>query len=736
MIQSSPIQVYTSAFPFLPRNSILRTAYADQVKHLKDVNLLSVSLGLDDAWDSTLRTLAPGININCIAISGDSTFLAGTNADVKELSVWNLKSGHQVGQLKSDIFKTWARTTMAFLPGNRLLGCYPDKQRLWSVDATFSHAEAVDIHEGSSLDWDTLSFSPDGARLAGALVEEGTHSLAIWIITDAGSADASCGTSHFAFAVKHRLDSEVSSIAWSPDSQSISVSLQRYVEIFTFISERAVLSPAAQLPCVTDATVWSSRGDLIACSPADNFSSPSVFCLAPPDSDGQRAVQCRWNLVPPGESSPGGVGSIVFSPVDNTTILVARGAEVQLWKVDIADSDIYSGSLISIVSCGKEVNPVAFALSGTRIICRRNGYPGGILVLDANAGTRTESSPSTADTPRSAVTQLAFSPLGHVLAIVREDDDVVYIHDPADGSLVKKVTTHGYGPSVGIVWGTETTILAVTLTQATMYDIHADSAIRDLISVADDHEYLACTSSPDASRILLSATHSHSTSLQALIYDTTSGSLLHSLPGGTVRVRPFTTGAAVAWSTTGCIAVGSAEGVKVWDLGDLSSDLSPRLCLVPPEGESGEMKIDALAFSPSGAEVAASMDPSSLAPQWRVCVFNAKTGACLHNVAKEVSTLNFSSDGTELHSDKGVIWRREDAEPGTQEPSEMVRASDPRLTYSLSEDEKWIMDRQGRKVCRLSFEVKWGTFSAHGSHVAFTDKEHRPYVLHLTPLDS
>lgn len=739
VIQSSPIQVYMSAFPFLPRNSVLRVAYADQVKHLEDLNVSHVALGLDEVWDPKLRILVAGMDVRCIAVSNDGVLLAGTNDDVKELFSWNLKSGHQIGRLESAVFKTgYQRPTMVFLPDNCLLGCYPSEQHLWSADATFSHAEAVDIHEADSLDWYTLAFSPDGAHLAGGATEEDTSFLAIWTGSDASASHASTrhsGAPLFALKAKHQLHSKVGSIAWSPDSMSLSVSLQPYVQIFAFVAETSLL-PVAQLPYETASTVWSSEGNLIACWPDDDSSPPSVFSLALPDSNGQQAVQCRWNLAPSGESGPGSVNSIVFSSVDNTTIAVARGAEVRLWRIDAADSPIGSGSLLSIFPCGEIVDQVAFALSGTRIICRMSGYSG-ILVLDANAGIRAESSLSAADTSHSRVTQLSFSPLGRALAVARDKDNTVSIHDTADGTLAQKVTTHRY-PSVGVMWGTEATIVAVSRDQATTYDIHTGSAIRNLVPPPDGFQYLACTFSPDTSHILLSAKQTNSTSLQALIYNTTSGSLLHSFPGGTVR-NQYTTIATVAWSTTGCIAVGSAEGVKVWDFEALSSDLSPRrVCLVPPGVEGGEMEIDILAFSPSGSEIAASIDPSP-SELWRVCVFNTKTGACLHDVEQGASVLNFSSDGTELHSDEGVIWRRENAGAGsgTQETLEMVRASDPRLTYSLSEDKKWIMDRHRRKVCRLSFEIKWGTFCAHGDHVAFADEsEGRLFLLDLTPLDS
>lgn len=153
MTSISPIQVYVSAFPFLPCQSALRREYQDSIR--PDLNITRVTLGLDETWDPKLRMLAPETGVHCITVSSDGVLLATTHYEANTLSLWNLKSGHRVSRLESDVLSSeMGEIAMVFLPDNRLLGCYPSEKCLWAVDADFSHVESVSIDEVESLDWE------------------------------------------------------------------------------------------------------------------------------------------------------------------------------------------------------------------------------------------------------------------------------------------------------------------------------------------------------------------------------------------------------------------------------------------------------------------------------------------------------------------------------------------------------------------------------------------------------
>lgn len=678
VLKSSPLAVYETAFSFLPNGSPIRTAYQDTIP--PGLQLIDVPMGLDKRWYSRIAVSQPP---RAIAVLENSFLLAFLCSGTPELRWWDLKSLQQVNRLQSVLFDGDDAAVMAFLPDGRLLGTSSRLSHLWCVDKTFSHVETVVVDAAESLNWASVAFSQDLSNFAGVRASAGAHYLAIWTRTDtpvggASFSDLSALDFEFTLQAQEKLDigDEIKDpqwhIAWNPDSSRISIAQchsSSTVQIFTLTSGTS-LSLAARLPCSADFTVWSHRGDLLGCKAPE--SRISVFGIV--ESEEEQQVVCRhWDIAPPEEDMQ--LESLVFSPADpallvgtyshyqdprSTTILVA------MWYLD-PQADDGNTLLLWEREFGYDLAPER----GARVVFTL-GNKTMALITDVEV-LLLEVPDTTHLIPYSEPMHLSFSPEGQALAVARKNEKHVEIYSTIDGTTARIIST-GHQVS-GLAWQTDQTMLTFCDTEVQLYDLRVDPvACTGTIRPGESMRILACTFSPKNSRILLSAVHSLDAQpplLQAIIYDPTSSTLVHSLSAGSVVTSEVPIlRAPVAWSNTDYVAIGGVEGIRMWKLeGDGAHEPDVAIYSVPSQAKSRPGRstvVSALAFSPSGAEISGAFRTGR---EMLVCVFDVESGNCLHSsdmrhystklfkespIARSI-TLSFSSDGMELYNGEGIV---------------------------------------------------------------------------------
>ncbi|TCD62446.1 hypothetical protein EIP91_006889 [Steccherinum ochraceum] len=417
-IVASPIQVYISAFPFLPRKCTLYLKYCVNID--SSLQVLDIITGVDDTWSPILGTVivpsSENINIDAFCVSPRSRTVAcfgtrWTDTSGRFLLFWDSVVGGAMDVLRDERLKN---VSLVFHLEHRLFGVSRSPRPIvWSIDMDFKLLKnvALDLERVREIveenhDSDgvyehfskTLSFSSDGSRLAGLMLKR--CYLLTWVLKQ-GAEKEGDASDRSAFVLEHCLqltglppprtsgiyrtstdDSEDhmsiyavgTQLQWSPDSSTIAITTRSRALLCTLPRDhhsKCSLSPiesgVGSLECLQ--TVWAEGSEYLACR---SSSALTVYAVSKATTSAYKATEIWTKLLDRDD-----LVSIAFAPDGQFIIAGHRTGLVSVHAVK--DSAFVSKLRVT----NRSVEGVVYSSDGSRIICRTS-FPDTVVVLNVD----------------------------------------------------------------------------------------------------------------------------------------------------------------------------------------------------------------------------------------------------------------------------------------------------------------------------------------------------------------
>ena len=688
-IEKYTLQTYFHALSFTPKDTVLYKTYF--VPARKDFCVPNLVIGAK--WDACLRTIGADDDIiHCTATSPKLPFIAlGTSSG--SLIVCHLQSGATIATLQAGGGDSPVRGII-FLSDGRLRAGFEDGTiATWDADMVL----------GSQCEQGTLGaeflcmvFSEDGSFVS-ALVETGPEDenriLRVWTLAVSGDTHTT-SISQLDTTVMADLQTAKFAgyggmcFAFSPSGSHIAfapIGLSTlYIHYIQNHSTLTCTSRCIQIPLSGNAwsVAWSHAGDRVACATANGFAIYTV-----------NGIQ-SW-------VSQALVIHLSFSPDDHILVTVHENSGILLWRLE--GSQLETPPPLPGSSLQHYTSSIVLSEDGARVI---SDHVTNVKVWDARTGSSPTPSISAESADRDVTYPVTFSPDGEWLATrSKSHDHIFYIWDTNTGKRIfGSEDEDGGGKVHNLLWisvGTMKRLVVCREASAVLYDLHVETSTTSVLHQcrldSDFHPWdFAC--SPDGSYLLLGCHHRHQKKGKLFVFDLTSEAtepvFTHARDGGGIF--------GVAWSSNDLIAYGGDQFTYIFSWRRPTSSIPSSPDQVPLQ--DGDYFCRLLSFSPDGAWLAAYSN------SYRgdvIFVYDVQTRECLREIpfqSRPINIFSFSSDGTEIYTDSNTCnvsdLHESQPNPGTGVVSR--RGECQRRIYCFSsDDQRWIVDQEGRRACRL-----------------------------------
>ncbi|KAL6364621.1 hypothetical protein LRP88_02024 [Fusarium phalaenopsidis] len=283
-INLAPLQVYSSALVFAPKNSPIRQAFRSQIPPW-----ITLVPSVEPDWDTCLRVLeGHQVPVNAVAFSLDSSILVSASLD-RAVRVWNWDTGECIYELKgtrapicatalspdaevvaaaaiNGIIRIWSLATgacvhelmadngeissMAFSADSRFLSAVSSDMAIysWSRD-TGACVQELMPPGGMVRTVEVAAFSPDSETIATGSVKK----VQIW-----SSATGRC------LSTFDNLASDVKRLVFSPDSKFVALALLNSTIQIWSLSENACVNILQGHSGLINSILFSPDGAVLA----------------------------------------------------------------------------------------------------------------------------------------------------------------------------------------------------------------------------------------------------------------------------------------------------------------------------------------------------------------------------------------------------------------------------------------------------------------------------------------
>ncbi|KAJ1565909.1 hypothetical protein HK096_007089, partial [Nowakowskiella sp. JEL0078] len=428
-IEKNPLQVYRSALPFCPINTILRETYPiSVVESTLSFKIPRVTVGLDQDWGACLTTFeGHSSDVNFITLSPDCKLLASCSSD-STIRLWNIETsecqileGHTssvnyaefspdgeflVSCSNDGYLRIWnvfsgestllkGHTNMVTLvkyspDGNSIISCSSDKAiRLWDINT--GESKIFEGHTGTVRD---IVISDDGKYIASCSTDK---TIRLWNIQTSESR------------ILEGHSSSVNRVLFLPDLESIiTCSNDCTILLRNFITGVSRIY-IGHTSWVIDLALSPNGKSIVSCS---NDNTVRLWDLASGESqifEGHKF----W------------VNHVEFSPDGNYIVSCSYDNTIHLW-------DITSGNSFNFEGHTDWVRHVTFTKDRENIISCSNDKTVRIWNLTCSESLNTKIS----GRHKSCINHVSFSPNGES-AVSCSNDETLRVWDLEKGESRK-----------------------------------------------------------------------------------------------------------------------------------------------------------------------------------------------------------------------------------------------------------------------------------------------------------
>ncbi|KAI0388002.1 WD40-repeat-containing domain protein [Hypomontagnella monticulosa] len=509
IIESAPLQIYSSAILFSPQASIVRRLFQQNIDCIRALS------GVEHIWSPTVRVLeGPFKGVESVMFSPDGKSLAICSYEMT-VQVWDVTTGQVKYSLEGHSREV---LTVVFSPdGNKLASGSWDKTiRIWDI----ATGQAEHILEGHSGRINTLAFTPDGKKLASGSGYPG-RKVRVW--------DVASGH------VEHILEghsSWVGVVLFSPDGRRlVSGSCDKTIRVWDVLRGQNEHTLEGHSSYITRLVFSPDGTKLVSCAGEEN--TVRVWDAA------------RWRIKHLLEGHSNRIHTTALSPDGSKLVSGSSDNPIRVWDVATGQTKhVLEGHSDSVLG-------VVFSPDGSRLASRSADS----TVRLWNVATwKTE---YTLEGHSGRVSSMAFSPDGESLASASTDDKTVRIWDIMISPAESTFESHSRRVS-SVAFSPNGKLLASASRNDKTIRIWDTATGRTKHILGHPSQVTTMAFSPDGSKL---ASASGYPVFKIHIWDVTTGQTKHTFNGYSEWVK------IVLFSPDGNRLAGSNEGtIRVWNV--------------------------------------------------------------------------------------------------------------------------------------------------------------------------